>query len=229
MGALTEAPGLLAPLALTFASLALVGRARRGRRRLELNRALHELRRPLQALALADRSGDEPQLRAAIEALAILDREINGGAGEPARVLVDARALAREAVERWRRPVLELGRGIELRWYARPCPIECDPAAIARALDNLIANSLEHGSGPIVVEGTSRGARVRLHVTDGGPCVATAPGRPRRAGRDPRRGHGAALVAAVASRHGGRFASCRGPRGGSAVLELPLATAPRFG
>ena len=225
MTTLAESPALLAPLALTFVSAAVVGRARINRRRQALNRALHELRRPLQALALGA-AGDraDPQVRAAIDALADLDREINGG-GQPEarRRRVEARELAREAVERWRRPALRLGRTIELRWRAPSCPIECELEAISRALDNLIANSLEHGSGPIVLEGTSRPGRVRINVADRGlPPPQTAP-PPRRPGRDPRRGHGIALVAAAASRHGGRFASCRGPQGASAVIELPLA------
>ena len=61
---------------------------RAGRRRSALNEALHELRRPLQAIALAvlgPRVGAPPVSRARCElaaaALERLDREINGGAG----------------------------------------------------------------------------------------------------------------------------------------------------
>ena len=216
----SELPVLLAPFALMLATVVVAGRARGVRRQRALNRALHELRRPLQALALG--SGADLQVRAAIVALADLDREINGGpARPPARTLIEARELARDAVERWREPALRLGRRVELRWYTRPCPIVCEPDQIARALDNLIANSLEHGSGPIVLEGTTTGARVRLHVADGGPGArGNPPGWER---RDSRHGYGTGIVAAAASCHGGRFATCRGPRGGSAVIELPLA------
>lgn len=220
MATIVDSPALFAPLALTFASAVVVGRARLGRRRQVLNRALHELRRPLQALALGSRAED-PHLRAAIEALGELDRAVNGGPPTgPAARRVEARELARDAVVRWREPALRRGRTVELRWRAPECPIDCEPATISRALDNLIANSLEHGSGPIVLEGTVRPGRVRLHVADAG---APADAQPSRGARDPRRGHGTALVAAAAARHGGRFAACRGPAGASAVIELPLA------
>jgi signal transduction histidine kinase len=93
----------------------------------------------------------------------------------------------------------------------------CDPEAIARALDNLIANALEHGAGRIRIEGLGRPGRVRVHVANrGGPRVPAA-------GRDPRRGHGLGIVRLVAEEHGGRFAACRHRDGASAVLELPLA------
>ncbi|HEX2372295.1 MAG TPA: hypothetical protein VHI33_06730, partial [Solirubrobacterales bacterium] len=74
------------PLALTAAAILARERVRGGRRRGALNRALHELRRPLQALALGagdgprdDRSvnGDGPgKLELALSALDDLDHEL---------------------------------------------------------------------------------------------------------------------------------------------------------
>ena len=50
-----------------------------------------------------------------------------------------------------------------------------------RALDNLVANALEHGRGPIRVEGSARAGRLRLSVADGADAgLAVEPGRPRR-------------------------------------------------
>lgn len=216
------------PLAATFASLALVERVRTVRRRRSVARAVHEVRRPLQLLALdratsADR-GASRRLDAAVAALAALDCEINGAGPEP-RCRFDLAEVARAAVERWRAPVVRAGRSLEFQWLARGCLIEAEPQAIARAIDNLIANSLEHGSGPIRIEGTRRRNTVRLHVADRGrsPDLRSPGAAPRRRRRDRRRGHGLPLVAEVAARHGGRFA-CSDLDGGScAVIELPLA------
>jgi signal transduction histidine kinase len=204
------------PLAASFACLAAAGRIESGRRRRRLNAAMHELRRPLQALALTGGGEPEGQLDRAIDALADLDREINGGQ-PPTRRPVETRVLAEQAVARWRGPAQRRGRSLSLAWQAGRCVVECDPAAISRALDNLIANALEHGGGPVRVEGFRRPGRVRLHVVDGGGRDDS----PRRA-RDSRRGHGLRVVAEVVAAHGGRFAACRHERGADAVIELPV-------
>ena len=209
------------PLALTLAAVAVTDRRRHARRRETLNRGLHELRRPLQALALSVPVTARSQLDLAVSALADLDREINGGE-LPERRLVEASAVACDAVERWREPAAAVGRAVELRWRGGDSRIRCDPAAVGRALDNLIANALEHGEGTVLVEGTTVAERVRLAVNDEGRSsqrsIAAAA-----SGRDWRRGHGRAIVAAVAAAHGGRFASCAHASGTSAILELPKA------
>jgi signal transduction histidine kinase len=217
----------------------LLGRAARaGRRRERVNRALHELRRPLAALALAMPADSAPatgHLERAISALEQLDAELNGGrrAGGPS--IVEPERIAADAVARWRPLAERAGRTIELRWRANGSRVRCDPAAVDRALDNLIGNALEHGAGPISVEGAIRASRLRVFVVDGagsGPPSAPAPprvgqrrlpGSSRRWGRDPRRGHGLRLVAEFAAEHGGRFAACRHGNGACAVIELPLA------
>jgi signal transduction histidine kinase len=237
---IAENAALAWPLALTLATVLVADRVRAGRRRERLNRALHELRRPLQALTLSGRAlpapagGGRDQLGLAIAALDDLDLAVNGGLPERRVWTVDARTLAEEAVGRWRRTAALAGRRMELRWRAGRSRVVCEPAAIARALDNLLANALEHGRGPVRLDGTLRAGHVRLLVSDGadaGAAPALAVGvHPRRrpaAGsrraRDPRRGHGLRVVADVAAAHGGRFASCRHEAGACAVLELPLA------
>jgi signal transduction histidine kinase len=235
--ALAEAP-VAWPLALTCACAALAGgRVAKARRRRRLNQGLHELRRPLQALVLAASGADRPppgqdgQLEQALDALAALDREVNGGAASRRRT-VDARTLVEHAVARWRDQAALARRPLRLSWRANGSTVVCDPAAIGRALDNLIVNSLEHGRGTITVEAAVRARRLRLVVADGGETriPARAPlqvgarrvlGRRR---RDPRRGHGLRVVAEVAAAHGGRFASCRDAGGATAVLEIPLAS-----
>ena len=231
-------PGAFAwPLAITAGTAAVADRVRTAvaarRRRELLNRALHELRRPLQALALcATPRQRREQLELAIVALADLDRAVNGGERHSREELADAEALVRRAAGRWRDLAAVGGRRIELRWQANGTRVRCDPDAIARALDNLISNSLEHGRGPVRLEGAVRGGSLRLMVTDGVDAGGSAravdgrPGRPiaaaRARRRDPRRGHGLRLVAQIAADHGGRFAACRHDTGASAVLELPL-------
>ena len=214
--ALGMAEGLLLALAPGGALATIVVSQHRlaARRRRVLNRAIHELRRPLQALALTERGQCLGQLELALDALEVLDREVNGGSEPPPRP-ADAAALAEQAIARWSEPARLAGRPLGLAWRAGPCVIRCEPAAISRALDNLLANALEHGTGPIRLEAVRRRGRVRLRIADAGPGRSPAAGEP----RDPRRGHGVAVVASIAARHGGRFAA----GGSSAVLELPLA------
>jgi signal transduction histidine kinase len=228
---LLDSAPVAAPVALACASVAVAERVRGRRRRNRLNRALHELRRPLQALALAvphRPRAASAQLDLALDALAALDREVNAADGRREMRPADARALVEQAVERWRVAAQCCGRGIDVAWHANGSRVVCVPGAIARALDNLIANSLEHGRGTLRVEATARAGRLRLMVADGEtPAGAGAPQgevrRRARRGGDPRRGHGLRVVADVAAEHGGRFAACRHAGGVTAVLELPLA------
>ena len=211
-----------------------------GHRR-RLNEALHELRRPPQALAL-DEPGPEPApamsavarrglVELALDALAEVDRAVNGG--EPARDVreVRCRELVLASVERWR-PAAARAGGIRVFWDAGPARVEGDPVCMAQALDNLIANAIEHGGPPLVVTGAEVAGRLRITVANGRAGAAHAPGD----GRgtllatpglgDPRRGHGTAVVSAVAAAHRGRFALCRTGSGCVAALELALARAP---
>jgi signal transduction histidine kinase len=192
-----------------------------------LNRALHELRRPLQALLLLEERTGRPVaappgasrrglLELATSALQDLDGALNGG--PPARPT--RRFSSREAVlaclERWRPQAARAG-GIRVYWDAGPAVIEGDAARLAQALDNLVSNALEHGGQPVVVTGALIAARIRITIANGvrpDPAVR----RP-----DPRHGHGTEIVTEVASAHRGRFALCHTGSGCVAALELPLA------
>ena len=217
-----------------------------GHRR-RLNRALHELRRPLQALLLAEAplaaagpaagATRRGLLELLCGALAELDRELNGGPERASRRPICCRDLVLASIERWRPAAGDHGR-IKVFWDAGPAVVEGDPVAMAQALDNLIANALEHGGPPLVVTGAEVAGRLRLTIANGspGPGAASAPHDPgagpaeraRERGprrRDPRRGHGIAVVSRVAADHRGRFALCRTGGGCVAALELPLADA----
>src|ERR671915_1194070 len=91
--------GWLCAAALSALFVASLSRARQ--RRSAVNRALHELRRPLQQLALtayrAPGRGSPSPLQLALAAVSQLDRVVNGAPRE-ARLLVSARELAGGAV-----------------------------------------------------------------------------------------------------------------------------------
>src|SRR4029079_9250967 len=182
--------------AIVPAAALLRDRARSRRRRRELNRTLHELRRPLQALALSngrDYRAADGFLDLAMSALGDLDRAVNGDAPQapPAREGVSSHQLVLAAARRWRasHPDAEL----QLYWDAGPAPILAAPEQIAQALDNLIANALEHGSAPLSLTATTISERVRITISDRGPHASSNGSNGN--GSDPeRRGHGLELV-----------------------------------
>ena len=208
---------------------------------------MHELRRPLQALALLD--GAEGGTGAAAEvstsgratdpgsarqgllelargALAELDGEVNGRTTAPELREVSCRELLHAALERWR-VASQADGGIKLYWDAGRATVFGDPIRISQALDNLLANAIEHGGPPVVVTGARVAGRLRITVANGlGEGVsevgANGSGSERPGDLDPRRGHGTELVSAVAADHRGRFALCHTGSGSVAALELPL-------
>lgn len=225
------------PIAASIAAAITARGWRAGRRRSALNEALHELRRPLQAIALTcgERSAHpvvEGSVQLAAVALERLDREINGsGAPNGRRETIAARPLLEAAVARWRSRASLGGGTLTLRWRAGEVLVEADRLGLAQALDNLIVNAIEHGGPSVVLEGRRRGDRLRMIVSDSGrasrpPARREAPAEviARLAGRG-RRGHGLAVVRRVADLHNGRFALRRSEQGSLAVLELPLARA----
>jgi signal transduction histidine kinase len=226
------------PIVLSMAAAVAMQGLRAGRRRSALNEALHELRRPLQAVALAvgprmdgSTATAEGPIELAAAALERLDREINGGPLAPALGPVDATALSRSAVARWQRRARMAEASLELRWSASGALVSGDRSTLAQALDNLIVNAIEHGGPTIVVAGRVCEGRLRVAVVDSGraarlPARRNSPATvvARLSGRH-HHGHGLSVVRRVAADHGGRFALHRSERGSRAVLELPLAGA----
>jgi signal transduction histidine kinase len=216
------------PLGVTLVAAVVGGRLRHARRRAALNRNLHELRRPLQVLALAPASSGKTRLPAtadlALAALDDLDREINGSQRPLALRPVACRALVESAVERWRGSAADARRSLELHWRAGAAMAMADPCRVAQALDNLLANAIEHGGLRVWVEATigTRGVRISVFNTARGSCRSGG-GRTR---RGPRRGHGLRVVASIAAAHGGRFLVEQPAGGWAAILELPLADLP---
>jgi signal transduction histidine kinase len=220
MEALVGITALLVLAVLSIELLRLVGNARRAVR---IHRALHELRRPLHSIGLAlqgasrDVRGAEACLEQARHALADLEAVVDGRRLGPERVRVAISDLARGLEDRWHMA--------DVRVDPPPCgeAVEADPGRLGAALDNLVANALRHGSGPVHVRTLTAPGVARFEVRDGGPAEAT----PAAAAAAPRHGHGLAVAATVAASHGGSLAPPRRSAEGGTVAALSLPTVTR--
>jgi two-component system sensor histidine kinase TctE len=223
------------PLAATLAAVAAAQSLRAGRRRSALNEALHELRRPLQAIALAGggSAGSPPvvesSVRLAAAALERLEREVNGGGLPRPPEEVELRPLLEAATRRWQARASLSGASLKLSWRAGRVVVVGDRVELAQALDNLIVNAIEHGGPEISAGARPHKGRVRIVIADSGHAARPSARRDtpaeviaRLSGRR-KRGHGLSIVRQVAAAHGGRFALRCSERGSLALLELPLA------
>jgi signal transduction histidine kinase len=221
------------PIAASFAMAGGISALREGRRRIALNEAMHELRRPLQAMALAAPTSPrqtgalESSLQLAAAAVDRLDREINGKAMPRRSETVPLRQLVEGAVLRWRRRASLEAKALSLDWDAGDPHLRSDAVQLAQLLDNLISNGFDHGEGEVRIEARRVGRVVRLAVVNENrsPAGSERPLRSlgaRFAGPS-RHGHGLRIVRRVASESGGCFRVRR--RGGryEALLELPVA------
>ncbi len=193
-------------------------------------RASHEVRGPL-TVALLALDGMVKRGELCAEAAQGLQLQL-----DRARLGVDDLAAAAEGANGSLRldvvPVAGLLAQVGLAWrplgaelHVEPPPERAevlgDRARLAQALGNLIANALEHGAPPVTVRAREGGGWMRLEVRDRGPGLSvplrTLTRRPRG-----RRGHGLAIVASIAERHGGRLVAAPAAEGAVLALELPL-------
>lgn len=205
-------------------------------RRLALNSALHEVRRPLQALLLAfepepARVGPLPatMLGQAVNALAEVDREINGGGATASRERLDVHGLIDSCARRWRSRASLAEASISVRWQGPEAEVLGDPGLLSRALDNLVVNAIEHGGTRIEISAEPGQDEVEVEVIDSGSetqsrCRDGSPAHviERLCGRQ-RHGHGLAIVERAVRQHGGRFDLRLSPQGSRADIRLPLA------
>lgn len=216
-------------LALACAALALL-LARDRRRAAVVARVGHEVRGPLCAALL----GIERLVAEGIAspALAAVDLELRRAAAalddladNPPRggsERVDVGRLLETAAAGWRALAAAHGSSLAVEAPAG-LVVRAERLRLAQACGNLVANAVEHGGGEVVVRARALAGAVRVEVTDGGPGLPApvdallAASRRRRT----RRGHGLAVAADVARRHGGRLAAGPSPKGARLVLELP--------
>ena len=226
------------PLAASFAIAGGINLLREGRRRSSLNEAMHELRRPLQALALSLPADTESarvldsSLRLATAAVERLDREINGERVLGANAPIALRPVVEAAVERWQSHAALTGRPVRLSWSVGDPSLRGDRNELAQALDNMISNGFEHGGGEVRVEVRRNGDLLCVVVHDRGGRTSSSQCQSRlaawsRLGGRCRHGHGLKVVRRVAARHRGSFRLRRSSRGAEARLELPLAGGDR--
>jgi signal transduction histidine kinase len=212
-----------------------------------VSEASHELRTPLSALRtevdlalLGDR--DAGELRAALRSAAEEIRRVCRLADDmlmlaradhgrlPLRVRpLQPRALLEAAAARARAAARTRGRRMVVRDLAPDRWLLGDPDRAAQALDNLVANALQYGSGTITLTAREDGRLVALHVADQGSGFAADAAarafqrfsRGRRA-RGSGSGLGLSLVAAIAIAHRGAATVSNRPEGGAdACLALP--------
>jgi len=165
---------VLAGWVLAAAGLVMAGavRLRWARRSEALARACHEIRGPLGAARLAVLLGARrgaltpAQLRAldlelerAGLALADLDRARTGrrDPGWGMRQDVPIRDLLVDSVAAWQASAAMRGTQLALRWSGPETTVWAQRARLAQAIENLIANALEHGAGPVEVRGSCAG------------------------------------------------------------------------
>lgn len=223
------------PVAASFAMATGFSALRDGRRRASQNEALHELRRPLQALTLAlpEDSSAGGSLRLATAAVDRLDQEINGGDEGRLQARLRLRPIVEAAVERWRRRAGHDGRRLTVIWGAADVYLLGEELGLTQAVDNLLSNAFDHGGPDVCVEVRERAGALRLSVRDRGGHRAIAHAGRRafplgtRLGGRARHGHGLRIVRRVAARHGGSFELLRSANGTEARLELPLTEGGR--
>jgi len=209
--------------------------------------ASHELRTPLTALRtevelalLGNR--DASELRAALSSAAdeirrvcrladdilMLARADDGRLPLRPRPL-EPRALLEAAAARARAAAWTRGRQIVVRDVPPGRWLLGDPDRAAQALDNLVSNALQYGSGTITLAARDDGELLGLHVADQGSgfgedVAARAFQRFTRGkqARDPGSGLGLSLVAAIATAHRGVATVGNLPEGGAdACIALP--------
>ena len=224
------APGTLATL-LSWGMF--TGVARRRQHRQRVHRAMHELRRPLQALLLVPEVGSRrpdaalTALDLALVALGDLESLLEGGSHRPLPESGQSWArLVEDAAERWRQAAWLRGGGITVSYSDRLDHrglSRADAVDLARALDNLIVNALIHGGPQIDLRLVGGAGAITISVSDSGTRGRTGSAC-RNGHRGVRSGHGIAIVEEIVALRGGRFRLHRDGRGTVAELHLPAGS-----
>jgi signal transduction histidine kinase len=200
-----------------------------GRRRSTLAaRASHDIRGPLCTAQLA-LEGLEPCARVEAIVRELRRAALAGGdrtaarraRGPRSRETVQLDRLLAVAAPAWE--ALARHRGVALTLGGGHARVAGDPLRLAQACGNLVANAIEHGGGRVDVRVVAAGGRAGVHVADDGSGLPAPLPRLVAAARGRRtaRGHGLAIAAGIAARHGGRLLEVPAPAGAHLVLDLP--------
>lgn len=214
--------------------------------------ASHELRTPISVLrtrldvslrgerepaelrsVLHEAQGDVRRLARLADDLLVLARADQGRLPlrpEP----VDVQDLLEQTERRHAEAAAKAGRSLEVKIEVPGgAVVLADPDRLAQALDNLVANALAHGAGPIEFVARAPAAdAVELAVADRGPgfpaeLLPRAFERFAQGSRDTRgdgAGLGLAIVAALATALGGSARAANRPGGGAeVVVSVPAA------
>jgi two-component system sensor histidine kinase MtrB len=169
--------------------------------------AEHELRGPLQVIALAAPGELQPELERLRIALADLAAARSGrraDAGvEPVRLdrLVWRTATASDLAAR------RVGGGVHLDWSAGPVTVRANRGRLAQVLANLLANAVEHGGGQVRVVGRRTKHGIRVEVRDSG------------------RGHGLTIAGKAVRDAGGKLSAAKAGTGTAVAIDLPIEDA----
>jgi signal transduction histidine kinase len=227
----------LAAAAAVAGTLRLRGKAKR---RYAFAECIHELRGALTAIQLGasafwtrsdDRQNDRldalrTQIERAEAAIGDLDALVLSrratSRNEP-HELVDVGRIVRQRAAAWDRIAFALGGGVELCWSVGPAIVRADPRRLCQALDNLIANGLEHGGGLVTLAGALEGGVVRVTVSDRGSGIGRSLEDVPRAPWHAPHGHGLTIARRVIELHRGRMRATSGSGGTDFEIELPIA------
>jgi two-component system, OmpR family, sensor histidine kinase MtrB len=138
---------------------------------------------------------------------------------------VEIGKLVRRRAAAWDRLAVMPGGRVELHWPLGPTLVRAPSERICRALDNLIANALEHGGGRVRVEGALEGSLLQITVSDRGPGLGRGLERHRSAPWNALHGHGLTIARRAVERSGGRLRSITQSGGAAIEIELPLHAA----
>jgi signal transduction histidine kinase len=246
---------LLAVSGTAAASFALLSgelgrRVRRIRCRLEsLDRPLHELRGALAALELGlsfverspevqrELNGCADSLHVSLDRAALAARDISilhvgGAAVIDVKVELDLRELVLRSARAWSFLSSSYAGSVEVDWRAGPVRVLGHSTRLQQALDNLIANALEHGGSRVLIEGECREQTVRVLVSDGGgglpqdlgDVLAEKEAETASVSKSGSlRGHGLAIASEVIRDHRGRLGLGMGSNGPGLLVELPMS------
>jgi signal transduction histidine kinase len=219
-------------------ALALATRRELAGRMERLARATHELRRPLTAArlaadGLAHANGDGPGRAASIEREIVRACRLLGDLDavrgttaiafteEPGLVVV-AELLTATAGS-WTELAAPEARRVVVEPWDEVLMVRGEAPRLEQALDNLVANALEHGKGTVRLAAYGGDGRVAIEVADAGaglPAPLHDLIHGARAGRGTR-GRGLAIAREIAAAHGGALRA--EPGAARVVLELPAA------